>query len=58
MKRKRKGLHARLVDEWDKLAFEERLARKVRRGKMTEDEFQAALRGAGADSEAEDVESD
>lgn len=53
-KRKRKGLNARMLDEWEKLALEERLAKKVRQGRMSEEEFQAALRKAGADSEAED----
>ncbi len=29
-------------------------AKKVKKGKMTQEEFEAALRGAGVDSEAED----
>lgn len=56
VKRKRKGMQARMMDEWERLSFEENLAKKLRRGKISQAQFEAALRKAGADSEAEDDE--
>jgi hypothetical protein len=51
-KRKRLSKHARLVNEWERFGFENSLAKKVKKGKITQEEFEAALRGAGVDSEA------
>lgn len=36
---KKRGRHAQLVDEWDDLAKEERLYKKLRKKKITEDEY-------------------
>ena len=36
---KKRGKHARMMDEWDELAKEERLHKKLRRGKITKEEF-------------------
>ena len=36
---KKRGRHQQLVDEWDDLAKEERLFKKLRRGKITKEEF-------------------
>ena len=36
---KKRGRQAQLVDEWEDLAKEERLIKKLRRGKMTKEEF-------------------
>jgi ATP-dependent RNA helicase DDX55/SPB4 len=36
---KKRGRQAQLVDEWEDLAKEERLVKKLRRGKMTKEEF-------------------
>jgi len=36
---KKRGRQAQIVDEWDDLAKEERLVKKLRRGKMTKEEF-------------------
>ena len=48
LKRKRLSKHARLVNEWERFGLENSLAKKVKQGKMTQEEFEAALRGAGA----------
>jgi ATP-dependent RNA helicase DDX55/SPB4 len=36
---KKRGRHARIVDDWDDLAKEERLYKKLRKGKITKDEY-------------------
>ena len=36
---KKRGKQAQIVDEWDDLAKEERLVKKLRRGKISKDEF-------------------
>ena len=36
---KKRGKHAQMMDEWDDLAKEERLHKKLRRGKITKEEF-------------------
>jgi ATP-dependent RNA helicase DDX55/SPB4 len=36
---KKRGRQAQLIDEWEDLAKEERLVKKLRRGKMTKEEF-------------------
>lgn len=40
---KRKGKHARIVDDWDDLAKEERLYKKLRKGKITQEELDEEL---------------
>lgn len=50
-KRTHKGLRARIMEDWDDLAKEERLARKLRQGKITQAEFDRAVRGVdGSDA--------
>ncbi|CAM9898290.1 unnamed protein product, partial [Discosporangium mesarthrocarpum] len=55
-KRKRKGRHQQLLEEWDELAKEERLHRKLRRKKITVEEYERECRGEGRkeDGESED----
>lgn len=36
---KKRGRHAQLVDEWDDLAKEERLYKKLRKKQITEEEY-------------------
>lgn len=36
---KKRGKHAQMMDEWDELAKEERLHKKLRRGKISKEEF-------------------
>jgi ATP-dependent RNA helicase DDX55/SPB4 len=36
---KKRGKHAQMMDEWDELAKEERLHKKLRRKKITQEEF-------------------
>lgn len=40
---KKRGRQAQLVDEWEDLAKEERLVKKLRRGKITKAEFNAQM---------------
>ena len=42
--RKRKGQHAKIMDEWDDLAAEERLHKRLKKGKISQDDFDAELR--------------
>lgn len=42
-RRRRAGQQERMFEEWDELAAEERLAKKLRRGKITKAQFNAAL---------------
>lgn len=58
LKRKRLSKHQRLCNEWERFGFENALAKKVKKGKITQEEFEAALRGAGVDSEASDLDLD
>lgn len=46
---KKRGRHQRIVDEWDDLAKEERLYKKLRRGKITKDEYDNLLHGGSTD---------
>ena len=41
---KKRGRQAQLVDEWEDLAKEERLVKKLRRGKMTKEEFNEQMK--------------
>lgn len=40
---KKKGLYQQIVDEWDELAEEERMYKKLKRGKITEDDYEQVL---------------
>ena len=40
---KKRGKHAQMMDEWDELAKEERLHKKLRRGKISKEEFDRQL---------------
>jgi len=52
--RKRKGKHEVIQEEWDDLAKEERLYKKLKKGKMSQKQYEAALRGQDvSDSEDE-----
>lgn len=42
---KRKGRHARIVEEWDELAKEERLYKKLRSGKITKEKYREQMYG-------------
>lgn len=55
---KKKGLHQQIVEEWDELAEEEKLYKKLKRGKITEAEYEKALLGKGADSDDDDGNGD
>eukprot|EP00968_Pinguiococcus_pyrenoidosus_P021208 scaffold2722_cov233-Pinguiococcus_pyrenoidosus.AAC.3 len=46
-KRKRKGKHQRILEEWDELAKEERLFKKMKRGKISEAEYERLLERDG-----------
>ncbi|KAF1332057.1 Dead/deah box RNA helicase, partial [Globisporangium splendens] len=50
---KKKGLHQQIVEEWDELAEEEKLYKKLKRGKITEEEYEKALLGKGEASDAD-----
>jgi ATP-dependent RNA helicase DDX55/SPB4 len=41
---KKRGRHAQIVDDWDELAKEERLYKKLRRGKITKDQYDELMR--------------
>lgn len=55
---KKKGLHQQIVEEWDELAEEEKLFKKLKKGKITEDEYEKALMGQAELSDDEDDEDD
>jgi ATP-dependent RNA helicase DDX55/SPB4 len=42
---KKRGKHQQILDDWDSLAKEERLYKKMRRGKITKDEFNEQMYG-------------
>jgi ATP-dependent RNA helicase DDX55/SPB4 len=42
---KKRGRHAQILDEWDDLAKEERLYKKLRRGKITKEQYEELLHG-------------
>jgi ATP-dependent RNA helicase DDX55/SPB4 len=54
---KKRGRQAQLFDEWDDLAKEERLYKKLRKRKITVEEYKKQLRG-GSKSIKHDFESD
>jgi ATP-dependent RNA helicase DDX55/SPB4 len=47
---KKRGRHQQIVDEWDDLAKEERLYKKLRRGKINKDQYETLIRGGTAES--------
>ncbi|GAB9465756.1 Dead/deah box RNA helicase [Globisporangium polare] len=51
---KKKGLHQQIVEEWDELAEEEMLYKKMKRGKISQEEYEKALLGKGGASDDED----
>ena len=42
---KKRGKNARMMDDWDELAKEERLVKKLRRGKITQAQFDEEMYG-------------
>jgi len=52
--RRKRGRHQRILDEWDDLAKEERLAKKLKQGKITQDDFNAALLADDDDGDDDD----
>jgi ATP-dependent RNA helicase DDX55/SPB4 len=42
---KKRGRNAQIVDEWEELAKEERLYKKLRRGKITKDQYDELMKG-------------
>lgn len=52
--RKRKGRQEQIMEEWDDLAKEERLYKKLRKGQITQKQFDAAMKNQeGSDIESE-----
>ena len=51
---KKRGKQARIFDEWDELAKEERLHKKLKRGKITKAEFKTLMYGDKGSKEEED----
>ena len=45
---KKRGRNAQLVDDWEELAKEERLYKKLRRGKITKEKYNELLYGVSA----------
>ncbi|PHJ23668.1 dead deah box helicase domain-containing protein [Cystoisospora suis] len=55
---KRKARRQNALDEWEELAFEERMARKLRKGRITEEQYEKQLkqgRHGGGRDEGEDL---
>ena len=57
---KKRGRHAQIVDEWEELAKEERLYKKLRRRKITKDQYEELMRGGDqkANKKAKSASSD
>ncbi|RMX64111.1 hypothetical protein DD238_006004 [Peronospora effusa] len=53
---KKKGLHQQIVEEWDELAEEEKTYKKLKKGKITEEEYEKALLGKADDSDNASVD--
>lgn len=51
---KKKGLHQQIVEEWDELAEEEKLYKKLKKGKITDEEYEKALLGKLESSDVDD----
>ena len=61
-KKKRVGRHQRILEEWDDLAKEERLHKKLKRGKITQEEYDRQMFGdsvkkGGGDVDIDDMDS-
>ena len=50
-KRKRKGKNKRMVEEWNALQKEERLYKRLKKGKITKDEYERLIRGLDEEEE-------
>ena len=48
---KKRGRNAQIQDEWDELAKEERLYKKLRRGKITKEKYNKLMYGVSKDSQ-------
>ena len=46
---KKRGKQAQIYDEWDQLAKEERLYKKLRRGKITKEKYKELMYGSNSD---------
>ncbi|KAI9907108.1 hypothetical protein PsorP6_003938 [Peronosclerospora sorghi] len=55
---KKKGLHQQIVEEWEELAEEEKLYKKLKKGKITEEEYEKSLLGKAPDSDHGNEEED
>ena len=51
---KKRGKQARIFDEWDDLAKEERLHKKLKRGKITKEQYKALMYGDELNEETDD----
>merc|ERR1711918_10402 len=49
IRKKRKGRHQQIVDEWEELAAEERLHKQLKRGKISKAEYEKEIRKVGRD---------
>jgi ATP-dependent RNA helicase DDX55/SPB4 len=54
---KKRGRNAQIVDEWEELAKEERLYKKLRRGKISQEAYEEQLYGASAKTSKAPLES-
>lgn len=57
-KRSHKGVRAKLMEDWADLQTEERLAKKLRQGKISQQQFDSLVRGRDEASDMSDMESD
>ena len=55
---KKRGRNARIMDEWEDLAKEERLYKKLRRGKISKEEYNKLLHDAPAEEAGKNEDSD
>ena len=55
---KKRGRNARIMDEWEDLAKEERLYKKLRRGKISKEEYNKLLHDAPAEEAGKSEDSD
>lgn len=53
---KKRGRNARIVDEWEELAKEERLFKKLRRGKISQEEYDEQIFGSTETGDIRKVE--
>lgn len=57
-KKKRVGRHQRILEEWDDLAKEERLHKKLKRKKITQEEYDKQMYGDSVNKGKDDVDID